>query len=70
MTGLGEYLEALKLPGGRKLPFLATLRASVNYLKAAERGLSIFEFAPAATQIDRECWTPLTRWLASSRSIP
>ena len=70
MTGLGEYLEALKLPGGRKLPFLATLRASVNYLKAAERGLSIFEFAPAATQIDRECWTPLTRWLASSRSVP
>ncbi|MBM4226849.1 MAG: chromosome partitioning protein [Gammaproteobacteria bacterium] len=70
MTGLGEYLDALKLPGGRKLPFLATLRASVNYLKAAERGLSIFEFAPAATQVDRDCWAPLTRWLASNRSLP
>lgn len=70
VTDLGEYLEALKLPGGRKLPFLATLRASVNYLKAAERGLSIFEFAPTTTQVDRECWAPLTRWLASSRSLP
>lgn len=67
---LGEYLEGLKLPSGRKLPFLASLRSSVNYLRAAERGLSIFEFAPMATAPDRECWTPLTRWLTSQRSQP
>lgn len=67
---LAEYLEQLKLPNGRKLPFLAHLRSSVNYLRAAERGLSIFEFAPTATQPDRECWTPLTRWLTSARSMP
>ena len=67
---LGEYLEQLKVPNGRKLPFLAHLRSSVNYLRAAERGLSIFEFAPMATQLDRECWAPVTKWLASARSLP
>lgn len=67
---LEGYLDQLKLPNGRKLPFLAHLRSSVNYLRAAERGLSIFEFAPMATQPDRECWAPITKWLASSRSMP
>lgn len=67
---LEGFLEQIKLPNGRKLPFLAHLRSSVNYLRAAERGLSIFEFAPAATQPDRDCWAPLTRWLTSARSIP
>jgi chromosome partitioning protein len=67
---LGEYLDQLKLPSGRKLPFLANLRSSVNYLRAAERGLSIFEFAPMATMPDRECWSPLTKWLVSTRSVP
>lgn len=67
---LGAYLDGIKLPAGRKLPFLATVRASVNYLRAAERGLSIFEFAPMATLHDREAWVPLTRWLTSTRSLP
>lgn len=67
---LGEYLEQLKLPNGRKLPYLTHLRSSVNYLRAAERGLSIFEFAPMATMPDRECWSPLTKWLTSTRSVP
>lgn len=69
-TELGEYLDHLKLPNRRKLPFLAHLRSSVNYLRAAERGLSIFEFAPMATQPDRDCWAPLIKWLASVRSMP
>lgn len=67
---LDGYLEQIKLPNGRKLPFLANLRASVNYLRAAERGLSIFEFAPSATAPDREYWLPVTKWLLSSRSQP
>ncbi|MBI2802466.1 MAG: AAA family ATPase [Gammaproteobacteria bacterium] len=67
---LDEYLEQIKLPNGRKLPFLANLRSSVNYLRAAERGLSIFEFAPMATMPDREYWAPVTKWLTSTRSLP
>ena len=67
---LEYYLEKLKLPGGQKLPFMAVLRNSQNYIKAAEKGLSIFEFAPAKTETDREQWKPLLRWLNSSRSLP
>ena len=44
--------------------------AAERALKAAERGLSIFEFAPLATAADREYWQPLLRWLASPRSLP
>lgn len=67
---LEDYLYELKLPSGRRFPFLTLIRQSANYLKAAERGLSIFEFAPLATAADREYWAPLLRWLASPRSLP
>ncbi len=67
---LEDYLYDLKLPSGHKFPFLTMLRASTNYIRAAERGLSVFEFAPIATAADREHWSPLTRWLQSPRSIP
>ncbi len=67
---LEDYLFDLKLPTGRKFPFLTVLRSSANYIRAAERGLSIFEFAPIATATDREYWSPLLRWLQSPRSIP
>lgn len=67
---LEDFLYDLKLPSGRRFPFLTLLRQSTNYVKAAERGLSIFEFAPLATAADREYWQPLLRWLASARSLP
>ncbi len=67
---LSEYLESLRLPDGHKLPFIAVLRASQNYAHAAERGLSIFEFARSTTLPDREQWAPLLRWLNSARSQP
>lgn len=64
------YLEKLKLPNGRKIPFTTMLRASQNYINAAEKGMTIFELAPSKTYYDREQWEPLLRWLNSSRSIP
>lgn len=67
---LEDFLYDLKLPSGRRFPFLTLLRQSTNYLKAAERGISIFEFGPLATAADREYWQPLLRWLASPRSLP
>ena len=67
---LENYLDKIKLPSGHKLPFITMLRATQNYVKAAERGLSIFEFAPAKTTYDREQWQPLLRWLNSARSLP
>lgn len=67
---LDDYLDHQRLPDGRKFPYLTMLRQHSNYLRAAERGLSIFEFAPAATEIDREQWRPLLRWLNSPNSVP
>jgi chromosome partitioning protein len=67
---LDLYLDRIKLPTGQKLPYMTVLRASQNYITAAEKGLSIFEFAPAKTTYDREQWQPLLSWLESSRSKP
>lgn len=67
---LEDFLLDQKLPSGRKFPFLTWIRQSTHYLKAAEKGLSIFELAPLATAADREYWAPLLRWLASPRSVP
>jgi chromosome partitioning protein len=62
-ASLEVYLEKIKLPTGQKLPYITVLRASQNYIRAAEKGMSIFEFAPAKTTYDREQWHPLLRWL-------
>lgn len=67
---LEYYLENLKLPGGRKLPFMTMLRASQNYIHAAENGMCLFELPPSKTCYDRVQWEPLLDWLGSNRSIP
>lgn len=67
---LEYYLNHIKLPNGKSLPFMTMLRASQNYVRAAEQGLSIFELAPSKTYYDRELWEPLLRWLSSNKSLP
>ncbi|MEM7406194.1 MAG: ParA family protein [Pseudomonadota bacterium] len=67
---LEEYLRSLKLPNGRRLPFTTVLRQSQAYVKAAERGLGIFELAPSLVAHELELWQPLLRWLNSKRSLP
>ena len=53
-----------------KLPYIATLRDTQNYIRAEERGLGIFEMAPSQVYQDLEDWQPLTKWLRSKRSMP
>ena len=67
---IDEYLDNIKLPNGRKVPYMALLRATQNYVHAAEQGKTIFELAPSKTYYDREQWKPLLRWLSSKRSLP
>ncbi len=67
---LEEFLGSLKLPDGRKMPFVAMLRNTQNYVNATERGLSIWEIAPSRTEHDLELWKSLTRWLNSKYSLP
>jgi chromosome partitioning protein len=54
----------------QKIPYLTMLRDSQNYVRAAERGLGIFEMGPAATAVDREQWQPVIKWVKSKRSQP
>ncbi len=63
----GELEEFLRR---QRIPVLTHLRESQNYIRAAEQGLGIFEFAPAATAIDRDQWHPILRWVKSKRSQP
>lgn len=67
---LEDYLRHVRLEGGRRLPFVGVLRASQNYIKAAERGLGVSELAPSAVRHDLELWQPILRWLDSRRSMP
>jgi chromosome partitioning protein len=61
---LEKFLKSLKIP------FVATLRDTQNYIRAEERGLGIFELAPSAVEHDVEQWEPLLKWLRSKRSMP
>ncbi len=56
------------LSGIRGVTYTTALRETQNYIRAAERGMGIFEFAPGATGVDREEWKPLISWLGSKRS--
>jgi len=53
-----------------KLPYVATLRDTQNYIKAEERGIGIYEMAPSQVAQDIESWEPLVKWLNSKRSLP
>jgi len=52
------------------IPMIGTLRDTQNYIRAAERGIGIFEMAPSAVEQDVEQWRSITRWLNSKRSLP
>ena len=53
-----------------KIPFITHFRDTQNYIRAAERGVGIFEMAPSSVRQDLEQWEPLTKWLRSKRSQP
>lgn len=59
---LYEFIKKLKVP------YIATLRDTQNYIRAEERGLGIFEMAPSQVAQDVEDWEPLMKWLKSKRS--
>jgi len=67
---LEDLLFDISISSKSNFPFLTLIRQSANYIKAAQRGLSIFEFAPLSTGIDREYWRPLIEWLNSKKSRP
>ena len=61
---LYEFLRKLKVP------YVATLRDTQNYIRAEERGVGLYEMAPSQVWQDVENWEPLVKWLNSKRSKP
>jgi len=61
---LYEFLRKLKVP------YVATLRDTQNYIKAEERGVGVYEMAPSQVWQDVEDWEPIVKWLNSKRSMP
>jgi len=53
-----------------KLPVVASLRDTQNYIRAEQQGIGIFEMPPHQVWHDVEDWQSLTRWLNSKRSRP
>ena len=64
------YFELFNFIKKMKLPYIASLRDSQNYIRAEERGIGIFEMPPSQVYQDLESWQPLTKWLRSKRSQP
>jgi chromosome partitioning protein len=63
-SALYDFIQAMRLP------YVATLRDTQNYIHAEERGIGIFEMAPSQVKQDLEDWAPLIKWLRSKRSMP
>ncbi|MDA3869816.1 MAG: ParA family protein [Gammaproteobacteria bacterium] len=61
---LYEFLRKIKIP------YVATLRDTQNYIRAEEYGIGIFEMPPSQVYQDLESWEPLIKWLRSKRSMP
>jgi len=62
--------ELDKYLGKLKVPYLASLRQSTNYLRAYQRGMGIFELPEYLASPDWEQWKPITKWLGSKKSQP
>lgn len=54
-----EFLERMDLP------LLATLRDTQNYVRAMDRGLSIFDLPPARVARDIDQWQSILQWLSA-----
>lgn len=54
---LREWSDALALP------FLGVLRETQLYVRSLERGLTIFDLAPAQVQADLAQWAPILEWM-------
>lgn len=61
---LDKYLNKLKVP------YLTALRQSTNYLRAYQRGMSVFDLPEYLAWPDWQQWEPVTKWLGSKKSQP
>ncbi len=58
---LEKFLKSLGIP------FVTHLRDTQNYIRAAEKGIGIFEMAPSLVDPDIDQWRPLIRWVEGKK---
>jgi chromosome partitioning protein len=58
-----RFLETLRIP------VVATLRDSQNYVRAAEQGVGIHEMKRHLVAQDLEDWEPLLGWLGAKEGL-
>ena len=64
-TNIYAHLEDFLVDN--ELPFVTTLRDTQNYVRAAHRGIGIFELAPSAVEKDLKQWRPLINWIEGKK---
>jgi chromosome partitioning protein len=64
------YDELEKFLDTLKVPVIARLRDTQNYIRAYSRGLGIHELPEYLSWPDQEQWEPLVKWMESKRSQP
>lgn len=52
------------------IPFLTSLRDSQNYIRAAEKGVGVFELPHYMVEEELKQWQPIIDWLESEQSLP
>jgi chromosome partitioning protein len=57
------YQSLMRFLATLRIPIIATLRDSQNYVRAAELGVGLHEMKPGAVARDLEDWAPLIEWL-------
>jgi chromosome partitioning protein len=60
---LMRFLETLRIP------VIATLRDSQNYVRAAEQGVGLYEMKHHLVAQDLADWTPLLEWLKAKEGL-
>ncbi|MBX2868937.1 MAG: ParA family protein [Acidiferrobacterales bacterium] len=52
-----------------KIPMVAHLRDTQNYIRAADSGQGIFEMAPYLVDKDMDTWKPLIKWIENDQKL-
>ena len=64
------YRRLMRFLNRLRIPVVAVLRDSQNYLHAAEHGTGLHEFPQHRVRRDLEQWAPLVRWIRLREAVP
>jgi chromosome partitioning protein len=63
------YQSLMKFLTSLRIPVIATLRDSQNYVRAAEQGVGLYEMKRYLVEQDLEDWKPLIAWLKAKEGM-